>query len=202
MALFRNRDRADRGAPAEAQDAASGRGAPAETAPTPVANEGLRKGTGMSSTATDRLSSLDQTQANAFLGRGTKVIGKIVFEGTARIEGQVEGEIAANDVLVVGESAVVTAQITGGTVVIKGRVTGDISASKKVEIRAPGRLFGNVSTPSLVIEEGVVFEGHCSMGTSERQADRKVTILAKEERPGEPATAAPVQALKAQGDRK
>lgn len=198
MALFRNRDRTEREPPADAPDLTSSRSVAGDAAAV-VTSEGLRKGAGMSQPPADRFGTADAGQANAFLGRGTKLAGKIAFEGTARIEGQIEGEISANDVLVVGESAVITAQITGGTVVIKGRVTGDIVASKKVEIRAPGRLFGNVSTPSLVIEEGVVFEGHCSMGTSERQADRKVTILAKEDKPAEPA---PIPALKAQGDRK
>ena len=64
-------------------------------------------------------------------------------------------------------------------------MTGDITASKKLEIRAPGKLFGNVTTPSLVIEEGVVFDGHCSMGASESRSDRKVTLLAKEDRAAE-----------------
>jgi cytoskeletal protein CcmA (bactofilin family) len=59
--------------------------------------------------------------------------------------------------------------------VIHGKVTGDINASKKPEIRTPGRLYGNVTTPSLIIEEGVVFEGHCSMGAAENRGDRKVT---------------------------
>jgi cytoskeletal protein CcmA (bactofilin family) len=52
-----------------------------------------------------------------------------------------------------------------------------------VEIRAPGKLFGNIVTPSLVIHEGVIFEGHCSMGNTEsRSADRKVTPFPKEEK--------------------
>jgi cytoskeletal protein CcmA (bactofilin family) len=68
-------------------------------------------------------------------------------------------------------------------VIIKGRVTGDITARQRVEIRAPGKLFGNVTTPSLIIQEGVIFEGHCSMGGAEAaKADRKVTPFPKEEK--------------------
>ncbi len=139
-------------------------------------------------------------QASAFLGRGTRVSGKVAFEGPARIEGQLEGEVIANDSLLVGESALLNAQITGATVVIHGKVTGDIHATKRLEIRAPGRVYGNVTTPSLVIEEGVVFEGHCSMGASESRGT-KVTLLAKEEKAA-PVTAAPPTTLKAQGDLK
>lgn len=127
---------------------------------------------------------------SAFLGQGTRVSGKISFDGPARIEGQVEGEVVASASLEIGEPALLNAQVTGETIVIRGKVTGDISASRKLEIRAPGKLFGNVTTPSLVIEEGVVFEGHCSMGASEDRAERKVTLLAKEEKASPQASAA------------
>lgn len=118
---------------------------------------------------------------SAVLGRGTRVSGKITFEGKARIDGQVEGEIIAADTLEIGESALVNAQINGTVIIVQGKVTGDLSASKKLEIRAPGRLYGNVVTPSLVIEEGVIFEGHCSMGAKEGKPGDRVTLLAKEE---------------------
>lgn len=100
---------------------------------------------------------------NAFLGEGTCFKGILSFEGTVRIDGKMEGEVFTKDTLVVGEAAVVNAAIQAGTVIISGMVKGDIVAEKKVEILASGRLFGNISTPSLIIEEGVVFEGSCSM---------------------------------------
>lgn len=118
---------------------------------------------------------------SAMLGRGTRISGKITFEGKARIDGHVEGEIVAADALEIGEAALVNAQITGTVIIVQGKVTGDLTASKKLEIRAPGRLYGNVTTPSLVIEEGVIFEGHCSMGAKEGKAGERVTLLAKEE---------------------
>jgi cytoskeletal protein CcmA (bactofilin family) len=115
---------------------------------------------------------------SALLGKGTRIVGKLSFEGPARIEGTVDGEINAQETLTIGESAVVNAQITGGSVVIHGRVTGDVTARKRLEIRAPGRLVGNITTPSLVIHEGVVFEGQCSMGGDARaDRDRKVALV-------------------------
>jgi cytoskeletal protein CcmA (bactofilin family) len=123
----------------------------------------------------------------AYLGKGSRVSGKLNFEGTVRVDGQVEGEIAAQDTLIVGERAVVTAQISGTTIIIRGKVTGDINARKRVEIRAPGRLFGNIVTPSLVIHEGVIFEGHCSMasGAEVRSAEApKASPLSKDEKGG------------------
>jgi len=125
--------------------------------------------------------------ASAFLGKGSRVTGKLVFEGPVRIEGQIEGEISSQDTLTIGESAVVNAQISGATVIIHGRVTGDVTARKHLEIRAPGKLFGNISTPSLVIHEGVVFEGHCTMGgeAQKGEKDRKVALFPKEQPPSD-----------------
>lgn len=120
-------------------------------------------------------------EVSAYLGKGSRVTGKLNFEGTGRVDGQVEGEIAAQDTLIIGESAVVNAQISGSTIILKGKVTGDITARKRLEIRAPGKLFGNVTTPSLVIQEGVIFEGHCSMGGAESaKTAGKVTPFPKD----------------------
>ena len=132
----------------------------------------------------------EDSATSAFLGKGSRVTGKLVFEGTVRIEGQIEGEIMAQDTLTIGESAVINAQVTGTSVVVHGKVTGDITARKRLEIRAPGKVFGNISTPSLVIHEGVVFEGQCTMGATETarvDKDRKVAFFPKEERPGDGA---------------
>jgi cytoskeletal protein CcmA (bactofilin family) len=100
---------------------------------------------------------------NAFLGEGTSFAGVLTFEGTVRIDGKMEGEIITKDTLVVGETATVSATIHAGVVVLSGTVRGDIIAEKKVEILATGKLFGNITTPSLSIEDGVLFEGTCSM---------------------------------------
>lgn len=197
MALFKK----DRGRTSEVAEPARADATPAERVGAVTTEAREREGTTTmaSYAAGERTPSADASRESAFLGKGTRLSGKIVFEGTARIEGQVEGEIVANDTLMIGESALLNAQINGGTVIIHGKVTGDINASKKLEIRAPGKLYGNVTTPSLVIEEGVVFEGHCSMGATESRADRKVTLLAKEERAAEQT---PAPALKAQAEGK
>ena len=100
----------------------------------------------------------------AFIGKGTEFKGIITYEGTVRIDGRVEGEIITQGTLVVGESAVIHAEISAGTVVVGGRMTGNITASEKVQLLAPAVLTGAVKTPLLVIEEGVRFNGSCEMG--------------------------------------
>jgi cytoskeletal protein CcmA (bactofilin family) len=127
-----------------------------------------------------RSEAADMSGTSAFLGKGTRVTGKLTFEGPVRIEGHVEGEITARDILTIGEGADVKAQITGNSIVIHGRVTGDVKASKRLEIQAPGRLVGNITTPVLVIHEGVTFEGQCAMGVTEGgrgEKEGKVTHL-------------------------
>lgn len=122
----------------------------------------------------------------ASLGKGSRIEGKLRFEGSVRIDGQVDGGIEAQDTVIVGENAVINAQITAGTIIVKGKINGDVIARKRVELQAPGTLMGNITTPSLVIHEGVVFEGHCSMGSGADgradKSDKRVAIFPKDER--------------------
>jgi cytoskeletal protein CcmA (bactofilin family) len=118
----------------------------------------------------------DNTHATT-LARGSQITGNLTFEGTVVIEGQVDGEIAANECVVVGETALVKATLIADTIVINGTVHGDINARRRVEIRAPGKLYGNITTPSLIIHDGVLFEGHCSMGGDGKRTEKKPPLL-------------------------
>jgi cytoskeletal protein CcmA (bactofilin family) len=111
---------------------------------------------------------------SAYLDRGAKISGKLHFEGPARIDGQVDGEIAGKDITI-GESAVVTAQVTGESIVVCGKVKGEITASQRLEIRPTAKVSGNISAPKLIVQEGAVFEGNCSMGHEASHEDRKST---------------------------
>jgi len=95
-----------------------------------------------------------------FIGPGMRVDGKVVFEHTVRIEGEVKGEITGNGTLVVGEGATIEAEVKADTAIITGTVTGVIEAATRVEIKAPGRVTGEVRTPNLIIGDGAVFEGN------------------------------------------
>jgi cytoskeletal protein CcmA (bactofilin family) len=85
--------------------------------------------------------------ATTLLGKGSEFEGKLSFEGTVRVDGKLTGEIFTDDVLIVGEGAEVNAEVT-------------------IEIHSPGRVKGNINTPSLFIEKGVVFDGQCQMDAS------------------------------------
>ncbi|HUO05891.1 MAG TPA: polymer-forming cytoskeletal protein [Candidatus Binataceae bacterium] len=119
---------------------------------------------------------------SAYLDRGSKISGKLSFEGPARIDGEIDGEINAKDSLTIGESATVTAQIHAASVSVAGKISGDIIATKRIEIRPGAKVNGNISAPVIAIQEGAMFEGHCSMQSEGARDDRKVTVFPKEER--------------------
>jgi cytoskeletal protein CcmA (bactofilin family) len=121
------------------------------------------------------------SSSGAYLDAGSKISGKLSFETPARIDGQVDGEINAKDSLTIGESAVVAAQIKADSVIVAGKVSGDIIAVHRIEIRPSAKVLGNITAPTLVINEGALFEGHCAM-QAESHDDRKVTVFPKEER--------------------
>ncbi len=115
----------------------------------------------------EKPSSATRGEIKAFLGEGTDFKGILTFEGTVRVDGKMEGEIFTKDTLIVGESAAINAEIQVHTIVISGVVRGNINATGKVEVHSPGKVFGNIKTPSLFIEEGVIFDGNCVMTQGE-----------------------------------
>lgn len=102
-------------------------------------------------------------EITTLLGRGATFEGKLTFEGTVRIDGRFKGEVFSDDVLVIGEGAQVEATIDVGEVIIQGIVVGNITAKRSIEIHAPGRVKGDLHTPSLQIDKGVMFEGRSFM---------------------------------------
>lgn len=103
--------------------------------------------------------SIEQGQMTALLDHGSSFEGKLTFEGTVRIGGNFSGEIFTNDTLVINPGAKVEAQIEADTVVISGYTKGNIFARRRVIMHPPAIFVGTVTTPSLQIDEGVVFEG-------------------------------------------
>ena len=100
------------------------------------------------------------------LGPDAEVNGKLSFEGPTRIEGKLRGQVRAGDLLVIGEQAVVEATVIAQKLVILGEVRGQVEGAGRVQICRGGRLFGDLETRSLVIEEGGHFEGQARMEAS------------------------------------
>ena len=104
-----------------------------------------------------------ENEVKAFLGQGTEFDGKLMFDGSVRIDGDFKGEILGGGTLIVGESANIEANIVVDNLLVSGDVRGSIEIKKRVEIFSTGRLLGNVKTTTFVIQEGAVFEGDCQM---------------------------------------
>jgi len=99
----------------------------------------------------------------AYLGPGTKINGKLHFDGPATIEGEVEGEIIAQATITVGQQATIKGKITAASILVQGKVMADVTAEKRLEIQPPGSVVGDITTQSLVIGDGAILEGHISM---------------------------------------
>jgi cytoskeletal protein CcmA (bactofilin family) len=145
-------------------------------------------------TPASRANAPASADGRAYLDRGSKISGKISFEGPARIDGEVDGEINAKDSLTIGESAVITAHIRAASVSVAGKVSGDIVATQRIEIRPSAKVSGNITAPVLSVQEGAMFEGHCSMQPEGMREDRKVTVFPKEERVAQAAVGGQKQA--------
>ena len=110
---------------------------------------------------------IEKGDIKAFLGPGSQFEGKLLFHEIVRLDGEFKGEIISNDTLIVGDGARVEAEITVGTLILSGSFKGNIKAAVKVDLRAPARVEGNIVTPALVVEEGVVLNSTLNMAASD-----------------------------------
>jgi cytoskeletal protein CcmA (bactofilin family) len=101
---------------------------------------------------------------NGFIDRGSHIRGDLAFEETFRIDGRFEGKIRSGTELILGDSADVTAEIDVGRLSVNGALKGSVRAAERVELLSGSRVFGDIITPVLRIEEGAHFEGSCQMG--------------------------------------
>ncbi len=97
------------------------------------------------------------------LGSDAEVNGRLSFVNATRIEGKLAGEVRAADLLVVGPEAIVHATVRADRLVVLGEVRGEVLGAARVEVCAGGKLYGDVETQSLVIQEGATFEGRSRM---------------------------------------
>jgi len=102
-------------------------------------------------------------EISAIIEEGCKFEGNLSFNGVARIAGVVNGSIFSNDTVIVSEGAIVNADISANIIIISGTVKGNIKAASRVEIIKPARFEGVITTPSLIVEEGVIFHGTTKM---------------------------------------
>jgi cytoskeletal protein CcmA (bactofilin family) len=123
--------------------------------------------------------SAKSSDLSAYIDEASQIEGKYTFSGTVMLNGKLTGEIWSDDTLIVGEKGVVHASVRAGIVLVSGEIRGNVVATERVELRGVAKVYGDVEAPVVVVEEGVLFEGHCRM-TKGRAAEAPATVPQRE----------------------
>lgn len=111
-----------------------------------------------------KLPATDSSTISTLLGRDTAFEGTLSFRETIRVDGRISGKLISQDgTVIVGENAVLEADVQVAVAIIRGKVTGRIEAKQRVEIYAPAQVNGDILAPTLAMDSGVVFNGNCRM---------------------------------------
>src|SRR6185295_15698825 len=141
---------------------------PAAAEPTPSSG-GSRAMTESETLARD----IKEGTLSGFVGGGTVVTGEANFKAMMRVDGHLSGRVSSSSgTLIVGANGKVDANIEVAVAVIHGTINGDIIATQRLELGRAAKVNGNIQTPSLVIEQGAVFEGTCKMLQMTAAADK------------------------------
>ena len=104
-----------------------------------------------------------QSDLNGFLDNGSYLEGELRFDASFRVDGKLTGKVNSAGDLVVGETGEIEGELKIGQVFISGTVRGTIQAARRVQIAPSGKVFAEIDTPALIIEDGATFEGRCAM---------------------------------------
>jgi len=117
---------------------------------------------------------------NTIIGKGSTFEGSLKVQSTLRVDGKVKGNVTTSDSLVVGKDGMIDGEISVRNAIVGGKLKGKLIASGKVVLEANSAFKGELKTTKLVIDEGALFEGNCSMGpvTEEKKADYGKSVSA------------------------
>jgi len=118
-------------------------------------------------------SSASAQNSTTVLDRTADFEGRLRFTGTLILNGKFRGEISSSGTLLAGETAEVDGDVHVGTAIVNGHINGNIIAGQRVELRVGAHVEGDITTPALVLEEGVVFDGNCKMMSGDVAAEQK-----------------------------
>jgi cytoskeletal protein CcmA (bactofilin family) len=111
-----------------------------------------------------KIKGLAAEDLNGFLDDGTEFSGELRFRDVLRVDGRLKGRIVSDNMLIIGETGQVDAEIDCGVVSIRGKVTGQVHGRQRIELLAGCRVLATLVSPKLVIEDGAFFQGDCRMG--------------------------------------
>jgi cytoskeletal protein CcmA (bactofilin family) len=130
----------------------------------------------------EQYSTAEPLSRNTVIGSGTMIEGIVSSKENVCVEGVFKGKIISEGCVIIGETGKVEADIKADTIFMSGEVHGNMVAKTKLEITSHGKLKGNIKTGSLIIAEGVLFEGNCQMVWDEREAQESTADTAKDTR--------------------
>jgi cytoskeletal protein CcmA (bactofilin family) len=107
---------------------------------------------------------------NTIIGKDSVIEGTVEVQGGLRIDGVVRGRISATETVTVGDSGRIEAELTAAIAVIGGKVTGNVFAKEKIELQSKAAVEGDITTQNLIVQEGAVFHGKCTMKNSSPNA--------------------------------
>ena len=107
-----------------------------------------------------------RTEEATVISKGVKIEGKLSCSGNIRLDGEVQGDISSQGVVIIGEFGKVNGQINADNITIGGKVTGTVKAKDKVVLGSKANLKGDIATKALMVESGAVFNGNTKMGDS------------------------------------
>lgn len=114
------------------------------------------------------------SRVSTVVGKGTEFIGTLKTKETVRIEGHVDGEVESDGTFIVGFGGRVDGKINAENILIGGEVHGDLFATGKIEINPTGKVYGNIHTKELIVDEKALFTGTCEMtGREETKEEAK-----------------------------
>lgn len=116
---------------------------------------------------------------SGFVGHGTSLTGDTSFQMMLRVDGHLTGTVSSDGgTLIVGNNGQLDANISVGVAQINGTVNGDVSATERIQLGRTARVVGNIATPKLIIEDGAIFEGGCTMLKAREAQEKAATSSA------------------------
>jgi len=100
---------------------------------------------------------------NTIIGKGSSFEGNLKVEESLRVDGKIKGTVVTTDSIVIGKDGDIDGEVTAKNIVIGGRVKANVNATGKVVLETNAIFIGELKTTRLVIDEGAVFDGQCSM---------------------------------------
>lgn len=107
----------------------------------------------------------NQDISNSIIGQGSYFVGSFTINGTLTIDGKYEGKLLQVEKLVIGPNGKVKTDITANSIIIEGTVIGNINARNRVMLLPTAKIYGDISTPELVLQNGLLFDGHCTISS-------------------------------------